>query len=182
MTENFPLLDHDVQQFLIFSSSASKPRALEQASPTFQNMGPGTRRQFTFCRWWGCVHVCVHVTEIVCMHMHVYEYMHACLCMHVSVYACECVCMWVCMHLSMWVCICVYVCVHRCMCVYACIMCVLLCVCVHACMCACVYACMCVVCMCVYICMSLGSKHPFTNICHKKNFTPNHPNLSPETH
>ncbi len=44
-----------------------------------ENMGPGTQRWFTFGRQLGCVYVCVHVTECVCMHVH--EYMHACLCL-----------------------------------------------------------------------------------------------------
>ena len=116
------------------------------------------------------MYVCVHVTECVCMHVHVYEYIHAYLCMHVSM--------------------CLYVCVCGCMCVYACIMCVLLCVCVHAC-CVCMHAYMCMhacvhVCMhacvcCVYVCMSLGSKHPFPNIFCEIFFTPNPPNLSQDT-
>ena len=129
---------------------------------TFQelsNMGLGTWRQFTFGRQLGCVYVCVHVTECVCMHVH--EYMHACLCMHVSVYACEYVSVYVCVHGCMH-----YVCVVVCMCA-----CMNACVCMHACIHVCVCMHVCVVCRCVYVCMSLGSKHPFLNVCHEK-FSP----------
>ena len=56
------------------------------------------------------------------------------------------------------------------------------CVYMHACVHVCMHACVCCVYVCMCVCMpSLGSKHPFTNICHKKIFTPNHPNLSPDS-
>ena len=92
-------------------------------------------------------------------------------------------------------CVLLYVCMHACMCVYACMYvscCVY--VCMHTCVCVCMY-----VCMCIHvihnqsshqICgwgkkqsptLSLGSKHQYPNIFHEKLFTPNHPNISPDT-
>ena len=113
----------------------------------------------------------------------------------------HCVCICAGMHVC--VCMCVCVCLVVCLCA-----CMHVCVCMHACvlLCVCVYACMCVLCVCMYVCvytcytlsklssnvqmqkkikqsptLSLGSKHPYPNICHEIFFTPHQPNLSPNT-
>ncbi len=120
------------------------------------------------------MYVCMSVSVCACI----------CMCMHTCMHAC------LCMHVSMYVCMCVYVYMHRCMCVYACIMCVLL------------YVCMCkyagtYICVHTYYTqskllsilhmwkksptLSLESKHPFMNIFCETCFTPNPPNLSPDT-
>ena len=87
------------------------------------------------------------------------------LCVHV------CACHWVCVHACAWI--------HACMSVYACEY-VSVYVCMYVCMdaCVCMHACVC----CMYVCMSLGSKHPFTNINHEQFCTPNHPNTSQTCH
>ena len=99
---------------------------------------------------------------------------------YLCVYACMCVLL----------CVCVYVCMHACVHVCVVYMCVL-------CACVCMYACMW---MCIHVIhhwsscqfytwqknpqsptLSQGSKHPYPNIFHEKLFTPNQPNLSPDT-
>ncbi len=145
-----------------------------------------------------CMWVCVYV--FVCI---VYVYVHRCMCvyacimLYVGMHACMCVytCTCVCVCL-----VCMCACMHVCVCMHACVSyCVY--VCMHACVC-CVYVCM-HVCVCIYILytikalvksadakktnkqsptLSLGSKHPYPNISHEKFFTPNQPNLSPNTY
>ncbi len=111
-----------------------------------------------------CVYACMCVCVCVCAQSCVF------------MYACMCVCMYVCMHVCVYTC-CIYVCLH--------IVCVFMCECVYLCVLIKVHLqSSCQFCTCKKTqspTLSLRSKHPFMNIFHEKFFTPNPPNLSPDT-
>ena len=78
-----------------------------QSIYTSTRLGP---RQNITCRFWYCMHICIHAKAYACtgmdMHAHAYK------CMHMHAYACTCMpmpaCACTCMHMRAYACICMY--------------------------------------------------------------------------